>query len=79
MRVMTCSTLQPFIPQLNRSCKSCGINQLTIGYVINSLERIGTDQLPISPTRESDLITRAMKQFEEAMETHPDNQLLKDI
>ena len=55
------------------------INQLTIGYVINSLERIGTDQLTISPTRESDLITRAMKQFEEAMESHPDNQLLNDI
>ncbi len=55
------------------------INLITIDYVINALEHIGTDQLPISPSRESDLITRAMKKFEEAMETHPDNQLLKDI
>ena len=55
------------------------INLITIGYVINALERIGTDQLPIPPTRESDHITQAMKKFGEAMETHPDNQLLKDI
>lgn len=55
------------------------INLITIGYVINALERIGTDQLPISPSRESNLISRAMKKFGEAMETHPDNQLLKDI
>ena len=55
------------------------INLITIGYVIIALERIGTDQLPIPPTREFDLITQAMKKFGEAMETHPDNQLLKDI
>ena len=55
------------------------INLITIGYVINALERIGTDQLPIPPTRESDLITQAMRKFGEAMQTHPDNQLLKDI
>jgi membrane protein len=55
------------------------INLITIGYVINALERIGTNQLPIPPNRESGLITQAMKKFEEAMETHPDNQILKDI
>ncbi len=55
------------------------INLITIGYVINALEHIGTDQLPIPPTRESSHITQAMQKFGEAMETHPDNQLLKDI
>jgi membrane protein len=55
------------------------INLITIDYVIHALEHIGTDQLPISPSRESDLIARAMKKFRETMETHPDNQLLKDI
>jgi membrane protein len=55
------------------------INLITIGYVINALEHIGTDQLPIPPTRESDLITQAMKKIGVAMEAHPDNQLLKDI
>jgi membrane protein len=55
------------------------IDLITIGYVINALERIGTNQLPMHPTRESDLIARAMKKFGESMETHPDNRLLKDI
>ncbi len=55
------------------------INLITIGYVINALEHIGTDHLPISPSRESDLINRAINKFEKTMETHPDNQLLKDI
>ena len=55
------------------------INLITIGYVINALECIGTDQLPLPQTRESDTITQAMEKFGEAMETHPENQLLKDI
>jgi membrane protein len=55
------------------------INLITIGYVIEALEHIGTDQLPIPHTRESDTITLAMKKFGDVIETHPDNQLLKDI
>lgn len=55
------------------------INRITIGYVVSALERIGADQLPIPHTRESDAITQAMLKFGEAIETHPDNQMLKDI
>ena len=55
------------------------INLITIGYVVNALERIGTDQLPIPQTLESDAITQAMKKFEDVIENHPDNQLLKNI
>jgi membrane protein len=55
------------------------INLITIGYVINTLERIGTDQLPIPHTRESGAITQAMKKFEEVIQSHPDNQMLKNI
>ena len=55
------------------------INLITIGYVINAMEGLGTNELPIPPTRESDAITRDMKKFGEAIESHLDNQLLKDI
>lgn len=55
------------------------INLITIGYVIHALEHIGTDQLPIPHTSESDVINQSMKSFEAAIETHPDNRLLKDI
>ena len=55
------------------------INLISIGYVIHALEHIGTDQLPIPHTSESDVITQSMKNFVSAIETHPDNRLLKDI
>ena len=55
------------------------INLITIGYVINALEHIGTDELPIPPTPESSHITQALKKLGETMETHPDNQRLKDF
>jgi len=55
------------------------INLITIGYVTNALERIGTDQLLIPQTRESSVLSQAMKNFQATIETHPDNQILKDI
>jgi len=55
------------------------INRITIGYVASALERIGADQLPSPHPRESDTITLAMTKLEKAIETHPDNQILKDI
>ena len=55
------------------------ISLMTIGYVSNALERIGADQLPNPQTRETDAITHAMKNFGEAIDTHPDNKILKDI
>jgi membrane protein len=55
------------------------INRITIAYVINAMEHIGTDALPIPQTRESDAFTRAVETFGETIDSHPDNQLLKDI
>ncbi|MDX2448104.1 MAG: YihY/virulence factor BrkB family protein [Desulfobacterales bacterium] len=55
------------------------INRITIGYVMNALERIGDDQLPSPHTSETDAITLAMAKIEKAIESHPDNRLLKDI
>jgi len=55
------------------------IHLITIGYVIDAMEHIGTDHLPIPQTPESDTITLAMKKFGDAIETHPDNRLLKNI
>jgi len=55
------------------------ISLITIGYVTNALERIGTDQLQIPQTRESGVLSQAMKNFQATIETHPDNQILKDI
>ncbi len=55
------------------------INLITIGYVVGALERVGTNQLPIPQTLEANAITQAMRKFEEIIEGHPDNQLLKNI
>ena len=55
------------------------INRITVGYVVTALECVGTNQLPIPPTRESDAIAQTLKNFAEIIERHPDNQLLKNI
>jgi len=55
------------------------INLLTIGYVTSTLERIGVNQLPIPHSHISDAIMHAMKQFQDVINHHPDNRLLKDI
>jgi len=55
------------------------INHITIAYVMNALERIGDDQLPSPHASETDAITLAMTKIEKAIETHPDNRLLKDL
>jgi membrane protein len=55
------------------------INMLTISYVMDALERVGTNELPIPLDRESDLISEDLRQFKDSIEGLSTNKLLKDI
>lgn len=55
------------------------INLLTIKYVLEALERKGTDTVPVAKTEEYRALSAALKNFSEAMESSPANKLLKDI
>jgi membrane protein len=55
------------------------INLLTIKYVLEALERNGTDTVPVAKTEEYRALSAALKNFSEAMESSPANKLLKDI
>lgn len=55
------------------------INMLTIKYVLEALERIGTDTVPVAKTEEYRALSAALKNFSDAMESSPANKLLKNI
>jgi membrane protein len=55
------------------------INLLTINYVLEALERNGTDTVPVAKTEDHRALSDALKNFRDAMEKSPANKLLKDI
>ena len=55
------------------------INLLTIGYVADAFDKIGVNQLDLPENQTSGTIMHAMEQFQNAINHHPENQLLKDI
>jgi len=55
------------------------IHLLTIKYVLEALERNGTDTVPVAKTEEYRALSAALKNFSDAMESSPANKLLKDI
>jgi len=55
------------------------INNLTIQYVLEALDKKGTDNIPIARTEDYRALSDALKKFSEAMEGSPANKLLKDI
>ena len=55
------------------------INLLTIKYVLEALDRNGTDTVPVAKTEEYRALSDALKNFSNAMESSPANKLLKDI
>ena len=55
------------------------INKLTLQYVLEALERSGTDTVPVVRTDDYQALSDALKNFSEAMEQSPANKLLKDI
>jgi membrane protein len=55
------------------------IHLLTIQYVLEALERNGTETVPVAKTEEYQALSAALKNFSDAMESSPANKLLKDI
>jgi membrane protein len=55
------------------------INLLTIGYITDALDKIGVNQLDLPENQTAGTILHAMQQFQNAINQHPENQLLKDI
>ena len=55
------------------------INAITINSVIEALEQIGVDSIPVAETAELRLLSDALKTLNEEIEKSPANRLLKDI
>lgn len=55
------------------------INMLSINFVLQSLENIGTDDLPCTNTKELDTIKESLKELKIAADKSNGNLLLKDI
>jgi len=55
------------------------INLLTIGYLTDALDKIGINRLDLPETPSAETIGHAMKQFQNAINRHPENQLIKDM
>jgi len=55
------------------------IHLLTIQYVLEALDRNGTDTVPVAKTEEFQALSAALKNFSDAMESSAANKLLKDI
>ena len=55
------------------------INTLTIKAVIDAIEQNGTESVPVEKTDEFKILSAAIENFREAMETSAANKLLKDI
>jgi membrane protein len=55
------------------------INVLTIKYVIDALERRGTDNIPVAQTEELKTLSESLQTFNDTIEKSSANKLLKDI
>jgi membrane protein len=55
------------------------INKMTIQYVLEALDRSGTDDIPVAKTQDYQALSDALQNFGEAMEKSSANKLLKDI
>jgi len=55
------------------------IDTLTIKYVIDALERRGTDNIPVAQTQELKTLSETLQTFNDTIEKSSANRLLKDI
>ena len=55
------------------------INSLSINYVSQALDQLGTDDIPISQSSEMSLITKSLEGIASCIENSEENLLLKDI
>ena len=55
------------------------VNILTMGFVLKRLQKSGNSDIPVSGGKAWENISRAMDQFEKAVDSCPENILLRDI
>ncbi len=55
------------------------INLLTIKYVIDALDKNGTEDIPVAQNRELKILSESLQSFNETIEKSSANKLLKDI
>jgi hypothetical protein len=55
------------------------INTLTLSFVIEALENVGTDNIPVDHTDEMHRLAESLKNFQTEVEKSEANLLLKDI
>ncbi|MFP4397191.1 MAG: YihY/virulence factor BrkB family protein [Desulfonatronovibrio sp.] len=55
------------------------INIMTISYVLKKLQTSGSSDIPISGGKAWDKISRAIEEFDKAVDSNPENVLLKDV
>ncbi len=55
------------------------IETLSVGYVVEALDRRGTDNIPITSSEELEKLSNCLKEFSDARKKSPANMLLKDI
>ena len=52
---------------------------LSMAYIVDALEKNGSDNIPILQTKETAAISTALARFQETIDSCPDNLLLKDL
>ncbi len=55
------------------------INGITIKSIVEALERIGVDNIPVAQTTELKVLSETLQTFSDIIEKSPSNRLLKDI
>jgi hypothetical protein len=58
---------------------ACDLNYFTVKCVIDTLERLGSENVPVKDSPQFARLTAIMDSFGEAMERSPENILLKDV
>ena len=55
------------------------VNLLTIKYVVDALDKNGTDNIPVAQNRELKILSESLQTFNDTIEKTSANKLLKDI
>jgi len=52
---------------------------LSMGYIVDALEKNGSEKIPILQTKETTAISTSLARFQETIGRSPDNLLLRDL
>jgi len=54
-------------------------NRLSMSYILDALEKNGSDQIPVLQTEEVKVMSESLQRFRETLDRSPDNRLLRDF